>query len=903
MPGKKKITGQSQQTETSQWLQQYLKDAKNVTGFTTDSCKITYEKMIESLEELNTLTETYCTPDENQEYPIVQQEDYDKLIAAYQKAAQSINTYRSEVKNSAVYATSAEDPVAFSTNMGLDMTRMTAVSTLDELLSKDISTLITSKTQGALDLPLGQMLYEGRVHEVEYKGELKVTRGGMSSRHAVTIDNPKGEKVEGFFTPEWYVDKGLISFAEASAKKHCRNNPEWEAFFKMFFKATYQSHNHDQNVKARMYVFKDREKAHMDIEPALRNLVKNVRMTSKEKALLKNRHFLAAFDSYVTEVANRELAKIQYVNRGAEKGSIDKRNSAMTAVAELMGFPDALAPSYTVKLNMNGTEVTGTFMGKAKGVDLAHLDPKSDLATKTNQLSLENPEFLKSVANLQAIDYICGNTDRHRLNQLYQLDNSDPPKIVGLQGIDNDLSFCTTLTGKAVSAGIDINQMGFIPESTAKTILSMSPEILKTVIKGYDIGQDEINAACNRLTQLQEAIVEGKMYYAANDLDIDTFHKGHLKVVPDAEVSKISLYGSLSTLGNSSHFARAANTFDSVAYQTQAHAQKDFWDGFNALRDNTMDMKGTFLDIQEADKGFFIGSSSYRSAAYEMRTLMTNRTQYLNSGDRSYLEEYFDSLEKLQAHVDEYLLSKEGKELKPGRETNRYNAMKTAKEILAKERAGIEKYYEGSKTKAKSDRQHRADTELYGAAKQFAVDRAKTRQKVRMDRAAHVQSVLGGLSGDDKLHPEKNMDYNMAVMGEKAANRLAEMRTNFKGVQNSKEYVKEKVRLVATLTVEELWKKDPPTGPIHSAIKDKNVLMEQIMQLTTDQTFMENAAKTAIPTILAKPGSLTKFANLTLESNLQKAKANPPIMGTAPSEQKKIGSPKVEDPKLNVPGL
>ena len=62
---------------------------------------------------------------------------------------------------------------------------------------------------------------------------------------------------------------------------------------------------------------------------------------------------------------------------------------------------------------------------------------------KFNQLTpekIQNSPFLKKdIANLQILDWLCGNPDRHFHNIFYKFDEAG--NVTGVVGIDNDLSF------------------------------------------------------------------------------------------------------------------------------------------------------------------------------------------------------------------------------------------------------------------------------------------------------------------------------------------------------------------------------------------------------------------------------------------------------------------------------
>ena len=72
-----------------------------------------------------------------------------------------------------------------------------------------------------------------------------------------------------------------------------------------------------------------------------------------------------------------------------------------------------------MKVEIDGVEVDGVFMESAEGTDINRLK-KDDPIFQANFKSFENPEALQQVVDLQVLDFICGNIDRHLGNMFYQ---------------------------------------------------------------------------------------------------------------------------------------------------------------------------------------------------------------------------------------------------------------------------------------------------------------------------------------------------------------------------------------------------------------------------------------------------------------------------------------------------
>jgi hypothetical protein len=231
-----------------------------------------------------------------------------------------------------------------------------------------------------------------------------------------------------------------------------------------------------------------------------------------------------------------------YRNFGVDEGaSIDQRNVAMTNVATLCGVPELLAKSSNVQMQIGNRLVDGIFMEKAEGFDVLRINPR-DPITKFEDSAFENGAGLKSLAELQVLDYLCMNMDRHEGNMLYQFSDDNPPKLMAVVGIDNDFSFGTRDPGKDVSYQVtSIENIDVISERMAKSIGEMNPEMLAQTLRDQKIGNNEILAAQERLARLQTRIKQEK-----------------IKIVPDDKWDSYTLNQLVRTSSNNI-FARVKN--------------------------------------------------------------------------------------------------------------------------------------------------------------------------------------------------------------------------------------------------------------------------------------------------------------------------------------------------------
>ena len=193
--------------------------------------------------------------------------------------------------------------------------------------------------------------------------------------------------------------------------------------------------------------------------------------------------------------------------------NIDNRNSAMSSVANLLGQGDLLAKSKQLTVKMpDGSFQTGTFMEFVEGKDINDLDAIDEMRILGLE-AYETPEVKAKLANLQVIDYICGNVDRHGGNLLYQFD-PQTKKLIGVKGIDNDAAFLKRSLefGTGSNQLASLKEMGVIDKTMADKLLTIDEGALSATLHGYGLSDAEINASWERLKNIQDAIKISKEF-------------------------------------------------------------------------------------------------------------------------------------------------------------------------------------------------------------------------------------------------------------------------------------------------------------------------------------------------------------------------------------------------------
>ena len=227
-----------------------------------------------------------------------------------------------------------------------------------------------------------------------------------------------------------------------------------------------------------------------------------------------------------------------YRDAGIENGSnITDRNCAMTRIANLLGVNDLIAESHPMTIldvsdEENKLKKDGVFMATAKGVSFNDIC-KSDEYEKGFGTGLGYASVKKNIADMQILDYICGNIDRHLNNITYIFDITNT--LVGIQGIDNDLSMGTIVPEARVSHLPDLTDMFVISKSMADKVKDLTKESLEYVLKGLNLSNDEIEAAWGRIERVKNLIKE-KPYENGDDFDYEG-----LAVVDDEQWREIDI--------------------------------------------------------------------------------------------------------------------------------------------------------------------------------------------------------------------------------------------------------------------------------------------------------------------------------------------------------------------------
>ena len=373
---------------------------------------------------------------------------------------------------------------------------------------------------------LETILNTNRGLSADVRGKQVKTVGGMAStRMVVEVGNKKGVFTEDFNSPDMEDEYSRIIREASSAELRKSENPKaYEAF-----RALVRLMLNDPGITMDSAWFKDRDKTeealrNPDNNPDLSSFIRDVNtkilvlklngencpaVLKEDVDWLKNPAVAKELSKALpkicqarTEKAIREKANIQ------PKSNVPRRNAAMSVVADRLGMGKLIARSKVMKLETDQGEKSGVFMEWANGTDFAKSIESGELIPDKMGLPLNfnSGKVLKAAANLQVLDYICGNVDRHAGNMMYRFTKvNGVMTLTGIQGIDNDMSFGNPQGDKGRLA--DPDNMRVMTRSAAEAVLNLTKDDLKYSLYGL-VKENEIDQAWNRTRKLQNKIRE-----------------------------------------------------------------------------------------------------------------------------------------------------------------------------------------------------------------------------------------------------------------------------------------------------------------------------------------------------------------------------------------------------------
>ena len=206
--------------------------------------------------------------------------------------------------------------------------------------------------------------------------------------------------------------------------------------------------------------------------------------------------------SQLGNTINTLLHNIKLKDKGG-KVNLSRRNVATSRIASLLELEGLIAESQTADIydQATGKTIRGNLMNQAEGKEFEDV-------TKNLKERKFKPSFIREITNLQVLDLLCGQVDRHGKNMMYKVDEDG--NIIGVQGIDNDGAFGLTSGPVARGAGVfdtsgEEMMIPYMDAGLADRIIQLDGKMLRYVLIDL-LKEEEIDMAIKRLEGLQKGI-------------------------------------------------------------------------------------------------------------------------------------------------------------------------------------------------------------------------------------------------------------------------------------------------------------------------------------------------------------------------------------------------------------
>ena len=640
-----------------------LQNAMKGISFVSPEASEIHTLMLQSMENLVRETDRLYKETDHS-YPAMTEESFDHLTALYQDVLNVSGEYKKVLSG----LTGADQKT------GSSMT--TIMDSVDTVLGKDLMTLSSAKEKGLTTLP--EIVERARAKVVDISGQTIETSGAnMSSRLKITVPGKDGSNdTTGYFTESFSTDyekefQELLSRAVAK-------NPDIDKLYKIMQEENRYGETRFDELLGRIEstrifavegdVYQKNSKSpeiYTSVDHALDEFLP---ISEKEReALLRGTGLVQDFVRFAQETSSlKNKYDLLETAEITKNENIACRNSAMSTVADLLGMGNLIARSESMILTDKDKTYEGTFMEQAKGTDMMRCRLGDPLLHPESELEIEDTNVKKQIADLQILDYICGNADRHGGNMLYQIDSTDPEhlRLSGIQGIDNDCSFGTIRRGESKLPLI--KNLGVIPESTARTVCCLDENMLKTVLRNYNFSDQELEAVWGRTKDLQDAIKDGYEFFKKNPEE--KIQENHLRIVKDEEWASISTE-KFDDIFIGSYFG-TVHAVPSAA--KSEYFAKNYLKSANDYRDSLSeyDKQGSGLrrlhsQLKKEDKWLLTGSRQYKNVMELVSNLenvhRSSMTQKSTEGIHQLMEEYDKTITAANAYLEYKMASFEEK--------------------------------------------------------------------------------------------------------------------------------------------------------------------------------------------------------------------------------------------------
>ncbi|MBP5331992.1 MAG: hypothetical protein J6Y89_09095, partial [Lachnospiraceae bacterium] len=500
-----------------------------------------YEDFARWIWAIDQLSEDFYRPDENGNLPVMDEISLNAFKDTYRRALEEC------------------DRVIFGNG---DPAMKEIANEVRKVLVQDSVAFDSIEFNKDKPLTLDDIIGLGKTITADFGDQQVVSQSGqLSTRIPVKVDGAEGGDLDGYFTASTYVnpEEDKKNLLMSLSTKYPGLTPLFLEVAKMsdreMVNAGLLGLTLSEAVKKGRFGGpnpNDYPTAKKFAEAYVTTLLTDILPLQERQQVVNDKDFLKGFLEFSQEYNKLYRNNRVYINDSnhylatKEGCNVDKRNCAMSAVSTLLGKKGLVAEAKPMIAVINGVPTAGTFMTKAFDHNLNDLDDKNPMLTADKE-AYNNPAVFDDIAAMQAIDFVCGNLDRHSGNYMTRFGMVDGKlKLTGITLIDNDMSFGSNVPKKGQenkwgSRFILPEDMCAIGEETANRIMALTQEQLSMTLRGYGLSKDEIEAAWKRTEILQEAITKGKEFYKKNNIPVGEIRPQMLRVIPEKDWCKYDL--------------------------------------------------------------------------------------------------------------------------------------------------------------------------------------------------------------------------------------------------------------------------------------------------------------------------------------------------------------------------
>lgn len=192
--------------------------------------------------------------------------------------------------------------------------------------------------------------------------------------------------------------------------------------------------------------------------------------------------------------------------------NLNERSIATSVLAEIIGCPDVVAKTQKAVLTDSGTEREGISMEFVKGVQGDRI--LADIGQRENMAARGSGSLKKQIADLQVLDILSGQVDRHRNNIMFITDSEGV--VTDIKGIDNDMSFGITELCNGGKHSINLGMITHIDATTAQNIMNLDRKFINYKFKDL-LSERETDALWNRISVMQKWLEEPHVHKVPTD--------------------------------------------------------------------------------------------------------------------------------------------------------------------------------------------------------------------------------------------------------------------------------------------------------------------------------------------------------------------------------------------------